>query len=312
MLKFGERRKLNLYKFGSAQRTISILGSGRIRFAQLAALNDPFESFPQVESFVTKQFTLQLLDTVLSQEDLLNTVVDETYKRMYEHLPIVQREVVTFENFREFAEKVIHAEMASRGTTLANLFRSTIEANSDVLITTIKQNSIVTIANSICVLSLSAVNSNQLMWAHYADSYRGAAIGFDSQHAFFSKAIQVQYRTERPEIDLGSIPESEEGKRKLAETILATKNISWQYEEEYRLVNAIPMLEETPAKDSAGFTVFVGAFPSEAIREVLLGYRIDRDHEKAIVELLANKYPSARLRRGVLNKESYEVTFKDL
>lgn len=67
------------------------------------------------------------------------------------------------------------------------------------------------LGKSIVSLCLTKNNNNALMWAHYADSYKGLVIGFDSNSSFFNpgygKAKQglrkVLYSTKRKSAFIG-------------------------------------------------------------------------------------------------------------
>lgn len=196
-----------LYKFVTTQRAITILESSTIRFTQLAALNDPFESHPQIEGFVTKDAVFHIFDSVMSDEYLLSNLTEEIYKRMYQDLPPEERELHDFQSYRLYLKGIVDAKQASSGTTFGGLIRPRLELNSDSILKNIIQNIITSITNKICVLSLSNAISNPAMWSYYADSHRGVAIGFDAQDPFFSKALQVQYQKERPQVHLFPIPE---------------------------------------------------------------------------------------------------------
>jgi hypothetical protein len=299
-----------LYKFVTAQRAINILNSGFVRFSQLAALNDPFESFPQAEGFVTREFAFKIFDIALSHKDILNNLIEETYQRMYNDLSPEQKELLDFQGYKIIAKKIVDAELAKRNTTLDDLLRTLLETNSETLLATMKQQVITSIANNICVLSLSTAKSNPLMWSHYADSHRGVAIGFNSQDPFFSKALRVQYRIERPKVDLFPIPEEEQEKLKLAEAILATKNISWHYEEEYRLLNATVLLQKNPANNPSGFPIFVATFPTLSLQHVIFGCSTPEDYKKRIIEIIVAKYPAATMSEAILDTQTFQINFK--
>ncbi|MGA2624482.1 MAG: DUF2971 domain-containing protein [Bacteroidota bacterium] len=301
-----------LYKFVSAQQAVNILETTTIRFTQLAALNDPFESFPQAEGFVTREFVFQIFDLILNHETILHNLMEQTYHRMYDALPPEQKNLFDFEGYKAVVKNIIDVELTKRGTDFPNLVRSLFESNTDYLVGTIKQSVINSIANNICVLSLSTARTNPLMWSHYADSHRGLAIGFDSENQFFSKALRVQYRAERPRVNLFPIPETEPEKLRLAESILATKNISWHYEEEYRLINTTTLLKDSHTIDSGGHEVLVRAFPIESVQDLIFGCNIQEDSQNSLSEIVRNKFSTASLNQAVLDTKNFQISFKRL
>lgn len=93
--------------------------------------------------------------------------------------------------------------------------------------------------------------NNQLMWAHYANSYTGICIEYDfSQIKDFNGFIYpVHYSNQRPTLklkDLGIHISSSDGKATLDQydadmnailAYLLYKNTCWSYEEEWRIIN---------------------------------------------------------------------------
>ncbi len=301
-----------LYKFTSAQRGIDILSSNSIRFSQLEVLNDPFESFPPVEGFITREFAFKIFDFALSNEDMLNSLIEKSLKRMYNDLSYAQKALLDFYNYKIIAKKIVDAEIAKRNTTMVDLLRTFLETNYEAFLSTVKQQINVLLTKNICVLSLSTAKSNHQMWSHYADSHKGIAIGFNSNDPFFSKALEVQYRTERPKINLFPIPEEEQEKLKLTKAIMATKNITWHYEEEYRLLNAADLLQKDSANDPDGFPIFVASFPVQSVQHVIFGCNTPENYRKKVIEIVVAKYPAARLSDAILDTQTFQINFKPL
>lgn len=106
---------------------------------------------------------------------------------------------------------------------------------------------------------------NQLMWAHYANSYSGICIEYDFEKMdkFIGFMYPVDYSDERPTLsmkDLGlhKFDKDENGNLKTEEvdmsaifSYMLAKNKCWQYEEEWRIINNgdcpyTPIFVETP------------------------------------------------------------------
>jgi hypothetical protein len=86
------------------------------------------------------------------------------------------------------------------------------------------------------IASFSETWNNELMWAHYADGFRGIAIGYsvrkllaclDDQYAL----ARIAYGDKPYVLDLRGM--KTRGDR--ARAILSTKNLKWSYEREWRL-----------------------------------------------------------------------------
>jgi len=105
------------------------------------------------------------------------------------------------------------------------------------------------------VFSLSEVPDNQLMWAHYASSHQGLAIGFRAEHgnklASEEHTIPVTYSDDKPVFDEGFLSQiSMSGQPgsdmqsnlriafadKTFRAAFSTKPVIWLYEREWRYV----------------------------------------------------------------------------
>lgn len=146
--------------------------------------------------------------------------------------------------------------------------------------------------------ALSRDPTNVLMWSHYADCHRGAAIGFDLEHDFFRsfELIDVIYSNRRPEIGIECL--ITEGFQpfdavsldwmKLTTNrpdLIATKSSDWAYEKEVRLVKHFdkPTLEQAQKLSFAmgatrrtgslelNMTQQIEAVPASAVVSIVLG-----------------------------------------
>lgn len=93
---------------------------------------------------------------------------------------------------------------------------------------------------------------NQLMWAHYANSYSGICVEYDFEkmNEFIGFMYPVEYLKERPTVtlkDLGidKLETDENGKLITSEvdmsaifSYLLAKNECWKYEAEWRIINS--------------------------------------------------------------------------
>lgn len=113
--------------------------------------------------------------------------------------------------------------------------------------------------------------NNQLMWAHYANSYSGICIEYDFTQikAFNGFIYPVKYSNRRPTLkleDLGIRISSVDGKAVLNQenadmnailSYLLFKNTCWSYEEEWRIINVgeeyTPMFIDLPYIKSITF-----------------------------------------------------------
>lgn len=103
------------------------------------------------------------------------------------------------------------------------------------------------------VLCFSLSCRNPLLWSHYADRHRGIVLGFDVENEMLER---VKYVKERPILKEINI--------ELARSLLLTKYLDWQYEQEARVFTTL----QDP--DSSG-RYFVPFSEKLSLREVIVG-----------------------------------------
>ena len=113
------------------------------------------------------------------------------------------------------------------------------------------------------IISFSDSWHHRLMWAHYADSHRGLALGFDVPDKLLFKIEYVEDRIS-PGKDVDT---SSASMRRLIYRLLRTKHIGWSYEGEYRLVRP---LKNCVAEGDHYFSAFNH---TTVLKEVILGDR---------------------------------------
>jgi hypothetical protein len=133
------------------------------------------------------------------------------------------------------------------------------------------------------VLSMSAIWDSKLLWAHYADSYKGVCYGFNEEKmrnsGLFGKGGNVLYYDDDkfPFID----PNDEDIMKKgFIET--HSKSIDWKYEQEYRLSKLF--YPEAPSNDDR-----IKEIPNDFFTDITLGIMIAKEDRKEIIELAKSK-----------------------
>lgn len=148
---------------------------------------------------------------------------------------------------------------------------------------------------------------NQLMWAHYANSYSGICVEYDfeNMNEFIGFMYPVEYLKERPTVtlkDLGidKLETDENGKLITSEvdmsaifSYLLAKNECWKYEAEWRIINSGEQ-PYTPMFINAPFT-----------KSITMGLNLDVCQETGIdcYQLVINPN-DYHLRREKLTEES--------
>lgn len=118
------------------------------------------------------------------------------------------------------------------------------------------------------IASFSETWNNELMWAHYADGFRGICVtyplarllaGLGPQHAL----ARIAYGDRPHYLNLGGMRDEAERAR----AILSTKNVKWSYEREWRL------FAPAPGRADHG---------ADAVTTVYLGMRMAEDDRRLV------------------------------
>ncbi|MET3842250.1 DUF2971 domain-containing protein [Bradyrhizobium sp. OAE829] len=117
------------------------------------------------------------------------------------------------------------------------------------------------------IASFSDTNENELMWAHYADNYRGICIEYYPQRLLDALnnryyLVRVGYGDSPPRVTTSDAEDRQTAVRKL----LAHKKYNWVYEREWRVLGPLGRAKITP----------------DCIRRVYLGSRIPLQTKRAI------------------------------
>lgn len=167
-----------------------------------------------------------------------------------------------------------------------------------------------------CLLSVSKTAQNTLMWAHYAEKHKGAVIGIDFdlvlEPTYELRMHPVSYSQERIRIDISMDQMSKEW-GEIMNNVLLNKSIDWQYEQEFRNVFLVDMLEEWEQKKWACFKEFRGEktwflrLHASSIKEIIFGLYTDNNLKTDIRKLKQTpKLQHAKLYNAV---ESETYTF---
>lgn len=148
------------------------------------------------------------------------------------------------------------------------------------------------------ICCLSKTNDNILMWTHYADCHKGICLEFDvlEDPDFFCFPINVEYRTNYPEVDFSKEDFNEEVMK-----IYKTKYSDWAYEKEVRI-----------CKVNGGDKPY--AFNPSALRNIYFGCKSDENIIGKIREAVASNKDLGHVKffKGVTNESSYRIDFKQI
>jgi hypothetical protein len=263
-----------LYKYFNTER-ISVLSDNLVRFTQTSALNDPFESALLLkikgEDEIQSQVVQILHDLLLSKG--LDANSPESVHWIEQNLPAMRAKVT-----KEFQPAVI-------GKLLAE-----------------------SIARKQGVFSLSRVNDNLLMWAHYAESHRGFVLGIDETHYFFNERNSLGDLTSPKDVVYSSMRVTNTDDIAGQSQLMRRKSIDWAYEEEVRVFKNFPLLgpsEEPHALDK----VHLFLLPSECIKQVFIGANSSPEDRARIIEFAGKRSSPVDVFETCLSEEKFELHF---
>ncbi|UTW09324.1 DUF2971 domain-containing protein [Pseudomonas benzenivorans] len=99
------------------------------------------------------------------------------------------------------------------------------------------------------IYSLSKSATDELLWAHYANSHQGFCVEFDLENLLDYKLeaeeiLSVDYSLRPPTLSMVELMASQKSQGKLLQKLVATKSRRWNYEEEIRVCVGNPGLKE--------------------------------------------------------------------
>jgi hypothetical protein len=166
---------------------------------------------------------------------------------------------------------------------------------------------------------------SRLMWAHYADQFRGVVIAFESCHPFFSKIPLQKVRYAHRRLRLPNffkqsrrspIAVRMSGRRRYQyvsflagmERFALSKNVEFRYEREWRIFRLLAQCR----KRLNGH--YFRQIPRSCIKEVIFGPRCNISIQKAIALCVRTSTPKAKLSILSLDAAGYhflKLSYRD-
>ena len=142
--------------------------------------------------------------------------------------------------------------------------------------------------------------SNQLMWAHYADSHRGICLEFNGKNEVICAALEVQY--------FNALPVTKAYSNDLKENLLPllAKSDAWQYENEFRLVTQEK--SNTTGHDTLLTENGQLKLPEGALSGIIIGCQGPYDEVRQLVQNCGANIP---LRRAHRVENHYALDIRD-
>jgi Protein of unknown function (DUF2971) len=137
-----------------------------------------------------------------------------------------------------------------------------------------------------------SASPSQLMWSHYGDKHRGAALGFEFVGEFAKKLRPVTYSPDLPElISEDTVADFVMGLRQQShldlsiQSLFRTKSKCWEYEKEWRIIADYPSPPGVQAFEP---------FKAEELNSVFIGTRCSTENRDRVIELVGN-YPRIKI-----------------
>ena len=204
------------------------------------------------------------------------------------------------------------ADMLNLDNVLFELYEKAVDIKDNVYIPTLR-----TFLSKLTVSCFSVSGwDNQLMWSHYANSYAGICIEYDFNQIkdVIGFIYPVEYTTERPTLslqDLGvagfnlgseaSVRSCEPNMGAILSYLLA-KNVCWNYEKEWRIINVgeenTPLFIDLPFVKSITF----GMNKDPICKQLLWDVCKEKGIECYEIEIGTENY---ELRRKYLSKKDF-------
>ncbi|WP_374479331.1 DUF2971 domain-containing protein [Zoogloea sp.] len=146
------------------------------------------------------------------------------------------------------------------------------------------------------VTCFSERNDSLLMWGHYGGRFKGFCLEFRTDCPPLTKARQVRYAEEMPQVDLIPLLCSDEEDSREVLDLYCTKALDWHYEKEWRCMH-----------DKAG-TLYT--YPAEALTGIFIGPDAAFASFEILALIIMNQNPGVQLWQGRRSQSEFSVEFE--
>ena len=287
---------MSLYKYLTQER-FDVLQNAKVRFAQHQSLNDPFELKPYFDALASESF-------------LSNFFNDAWQQYGQEALKLVDAQIPNELKDDHYKQTLNQVEIENPALALLlDTHKQKMPEVREIIFKNFNEN-----IGSLC---LSESADNILMWAHYANNYKGFVIEFDNEHEYFNlkdrtidhfgSIRKVNYSDERPNVatftDL------------TPDNIFFIKSIDWAYEKEWRILRHLHTEESNNVgRDVDGQPIYLFSIPCEAVTGVIFGSRISIQDKNKILEFLENdsRYSHVKPYQTHLDEKKFKLNIDAL
>jgi hypothetical protein len=289
-------KDMSLYKYLVPER-IDVLCNAKIRFSQHMALNDPFEMKPYFEGLTSESVLTEFFNASWQAYGA------DALKVMDTLIPDILKD----EHYKASMEQSKHENPAIE--LLLNTHKERMPELRNVIFTSFN--------DEIGVLCLTEERDNLIMWAHYANNYKGFVIEFDEKHEFFQQKDtsmlehgcirQVRYSEDRPNhASFTDLTRDE---------LFFLKSKGWTYEREWRMLKPLPIEDSDKVRqDADGQPVYLFSFPPECVTSIIFGSRMPDVVRKNFLELLTtdHRYSDLKAFQATLDEKKFRLIIEPI
>ena len=267
-----------LYKYFHPERS-SVVSDNLVRFSQTPVLNDPFESALLLRIDGHDALTGVLEDLLKKDMKCKGMDCDDpaNFNWMRQRLAELNWQVA-----QKFAPAYLGAKLTAK------------------------------LASGQGIFSLSRVNDNLLMWAHYSDSHRGFVLGIDESHPFFHSPNALGQPTQPQNVVYSSRRVvNQPGDDRAYSQLMCRKSIDWAYEEEVRVFKNFPPVE-AGSEPHPPDKIHLFSLPTECIKQLFIGANAKPEVRERLIELAQNRPVPIDVFESYLSEERFELHFRPI
>ena len=256
-----------------------------LRFPPLKALNDPFEGKPPYQDLESNAFFITLF------EKSIDDVVEINLQSMPNDIDSLSS---------DDKEKLSNLLRSKIYSSVLSVDKKYFRYRIDSAIYSLFEKT------GVGILSLSQVKDNILMWSHYCQDHKGFVVGFDISHKFFDRRSgnnniinnlrQVNYYERRHFQHITGYSDIDN----FFNSLLFTKSINWEYEEEWRMV--VPGIFGMTQYGIPG----LDAVQVEAVKEIYIGVKAEQELKDCAI-YFCHKYDITNIYQMELHDTDYAL-----
>lgn len=306
-----------LYKYLSR---FEVLTSGMLRFTQPGSFNDPFEVTPHIDALVERSKITSFGETLF----IGSNFEQEFFAHFGQNIDqIIQEHNLPAEISSLLQSTKPEDALAIVQPLLMSIFNEFVGLESEGMKEQFQDALQKDMNSRFGLLCLTEKPDNELMWSHYADSHKGFAIGFKTEHPFFSQRKterdqtnclqKVIYTNKRPSLALVNPDVSEEEAiATLVREIFLKKSIKWKYEKEWRIIKLLN--EADLVKQISEEQIYLFNYPIDCIDRIVIGAKCSSTQKMEILSFIKNNAESTsiKLYECILDRTSYKIRLNEI